>query len=109
MHPLDISTLRQALISQALQHAAPTAYPVSPGMRAAPMGALPSGAPNTPGVPAPSMPNPSMPSPVNVGGAGSATSSQQVAKAAQQAQSPLLDPQTRDIAKTLVQKLLQHM
>lgn len=40
---------------------------------------------------------------------GVATPTQQVTKAAQQAQSPLMDMETRNIAKSLVQKLLQHM
>lgn len=37
------------------------------------------------------------------------TPTQQATKAAQQAQSPLMDMETRNLAKSLVQKLLQHM
>lgn len=40
---------------------------------------------------------------------GAPTPTQQITKAASQAQSPLLDQETRNIAKSLVQKLLQHM
>jgi hypothetical protein len=40
---------------------------------------------------------------------GGADPAQQLASAGQQAQSPLLDPETRDIAKVLVQKLIKHL
>ena len=60
---------------------------------------LPQGAP----VPA----SPVAPRAVNTPGGG--TPAQQVMKTASQAQSPLMDDQTRGIAKQLIQKLMQHM
>ena len=55
--------------------------------------------------PAPASPMP--PQSVNTPGGGTPT--QQVMKTAAQAQSPLMDDQTRAVAKTLIQKLMQHM
>lgn len=108
---LDINALRQALTMQAQARQQPIGYPVNPtAMRVAPNQALPSGAPNTPGVPVPNMPAPAPAAPVNVSRpAGGAAPQQQMAGAAQTAQSPVFDPETRDIAKALVQKLLKHL
>ena len=66
--------------------------------------------------PAPNgMNNPGMPPPpqrpvVNMPGrTGGASPTQQLLKTATTAQSPLMDDGTRQIAKTLIQKLMQHM
>jgi hypothetical protein len=107
--PVDINTLRQALMAQAMRSQAPS-YPVNPAMGTQPTGALPSGMPNTPGQPIPQVPQPPSP-PMNnaTPPPGAPSPAQGVAKAAQQAQSPLLEPQTRDLAKALVMKLMQHL
>lgn len=99
---------------------APTAVPtgqVNPQMMALLRARAMQGATGAPGAaPMPnSMPVPGAPgAPPNPAAAvmarpGGATPTQQVTKAAQQAQSPLMDQGTRTIAKSLVQKLLQHM
>jgi hypothetical protein len=67
-------------------------------------GPMPNGLP-TPGAPG-APPNPAA---AGMARPGAASPTQQVTKAGMQAQSPLLDPETRGIAKQLVQKLLQHM
>ena len=105
-NPVNTLALRQALMARVLGQ---PSYPANPMQMAQPGGQLPSGMPNTPGQPVPSMPSPAQAPQVQAGPRPGATPTQQVTKAAQQAQSPLLDQQTRDIAKTLVQKLLQHM
>jgi hypothetical protein len=74
------------------------------GAQGMPTGSMPNGIP-TPGAPG----APPAPPAAAVGTPGGATPTQQVTKAAQQAQSPLMDQGTRNIAKALVQKLLQHM
>ncbi len=97
--------LQQQIIANALRNRAvypqnPTTQPVSPMMT--------NGGRPTPMPTAPPMPNPSgAAGPMPQG--GPATPNQQVMKAASQAQSPLVDPQTRQLAKGLIQKLMQHM
>lgn len=109
MQPVDMNSLRQMLVARSMAGQGGTGYQNNP-MRVQPMQALPGGAPNIPGQPPMPMPNPPAPSPVNMGQRpGGATPMQQTAKAAQQAQSPMLDQGTRDVAKALVSKLLQHM
>lgn len=64
-------------------------------------------APNSMNAPVPGSPQPT---PNNVARRpGGANPAQAVMKAAAQAQSPLLDPETRNIAKSLIQKLMQHI
>jgi hypothetical protein len=77
------------------------------GAQGGQVGPAPNGLPlgGAPGMP----PNPSaaagpMPAPQ-----GGPSPTQQIMKAAAPAQSPLMDGQTRQIAKTLIQKLMQHM
>lgn len=71
-----------------------------------PNGPIPNSMNGTPAVPM----QPPTPGPINLpSGGGAGTPTQQVTKAAAQAQSPLMDNQTRQIAKTLIQKLMQHM
>jgi hypothetical protein len=60
--------------------------------------------PGAPAVPQPSSASGPMPPPQ-----GGASPSQQIMKKATAAQSPLMDDQTRQIAKSLIQKLMQHM
>lgn len=67
--------------------------------------AMPNGLPINGAAPTPS---PAM-SAANMAGRAGATPNQQVTKAAQQAQSPLMDMETRNIAKQLVMKLMHHM
>ena len=97
---------------------APTQVPQAPNpvMMALLKARAAQGAGGQPTAPAPNgMNNPAMqPQPgapqVNMPGrTGGATPTQQVMKTAGQAQSPMLDPGTRQIAKTLIQKLMQHM
>jgi hypothetical protein len=64
---------------------------------------LPTGGP--PGMPPPPTAT-AGPMPAPQGGASPA---QQIMKGASAAQSPLMDDQTRTIAKSLIQKLMQHM
>lgn len=97
--------LQQQIIANAMRNRAvypqnPTTQPTSPMMT--------NGGRPTPIPTAPPMPNPSgAAGPMPQGGAP--TPNQQVMKAAGQAQSPLVDPQTRQLAKSLIQKLMQHM
>lgn len=77
------------------------------GAQGMPTGPAPNSLPIQGGTPAPAAPVAA--ASVAGGGPGPASPTQQVTKAAQQAQSPLMDQETRNIAKTLVQKLLQHM
>lgn len=107
---INTNALRQALIAHALQQQGATAV-ANPAMRIQPSGPLPGGMPNVPGQPAPqAVPPPGAPPQVNaVPPTGGASPAQGMAKAAQQAQSPLLEPQTREIAKNLVQALMKHL
>lgn len=76
----------------------------------APSAQLPTGGPNTPGPGMPAMPMPGTPPVQNASPRlGGANPTQQVAAAAQGAQSPLLDPETHDIAKALISKLMHHL
>lgn len=75
-----------------------------------PSAPLPTGGPNTPGPGMPQMPIPGTPPVQNAAPpTGGASPTQQTAAAAQNAQSPLLDPETHEIAKALVQKLMKHL
>lgn len=100
--------LQQQIIANAMRNRA--AYPANPTtMGVQPMNPMmTNGGRPTPIPTAPNMPNPSGAS-LPMPGAGQATPVQQVTKAATQAQSPLLDNETRGIAKSLIQKLMQHM
>lgn len=102
--------LQQQIIANAMRNRA--AYPANPTtVGVQPMNPMmTNGGRPTPAPTAPPMPNPSGASaPMPGGSPGQGTPTQQVMKAATQAQSPLMHPETRDIAKTLIQKLMQHM
>ncbi len=111
MPPVDMNGLRQALAAQMMQRQGQPMAPAMPGaMRAMPGQALRGGMPNTPGMPQPGMPQPAGPAPTGMGGQpGAATPPQQASKVAQQAQSPMMDPETRQKAKELALKLMQQM
>jgi len=100
--------LQQQIIANAMRNRA--SYPANPTtMGVQPMNPMmTNGGRPTPMPTAPSMPNPSAAA-AAMPGAGAPTPTQQVTKAATQAQSPLLDNETRGIAKSLIQKLMQHM
>lgn len=103
---IDINNIRQALMSR-LGGGSPG--PVL-GQMSQPAGAMPNGGLPVPGMPAPAMPSPAMPAPGNMGPRpGGASPAQSMAKAATQAQSPLMEPDTREIAKVLIQKLMKHL
>lgn len=88
--------LMQALRNRAALGAAGTPTGPAPNSMNAPVQARPQ----VPG-------SPMQPPAVNTPGGG--TPAQQVMKAAGTAQSPMMDDQTRQIAKSLIQKLMQHM
>jgi hypothetical protein len=73
---------------------------------------VPNAMPAPNGLPLPGAPIPPVP-PAAAGGlprpVGAGTPSQQVMKAAAQAQSPMQDPETRASAKDLILKLMKHM
>jgi hypothetical protein len=92
VNPMMMALLRRRAMmgAQGQPGAGPMPNGVPTGGPPAPMGMPPAGGPGMPGP-------------------GAASPTQQVTKAAAQAQSPLLDQQTRGIAKSLIQKLMQHM
>jgi len=93
VNPMMMALLRARAMQGAQGQPTPGPMPngMPPGGAPAPVGMPPPGGQQVP-------PRPGAPSPA-----------QQVTKAAANAQSPLLDQETRNIAKSLVQKLLQHM
>lgn len=109
--PINTLDLRRALIAQAMQRQNPVAYPSNMGEpRVMPNAALPSGAPNTPGAVVPSTPAPPAPPVVNAAQPqGGANPAQALAQVGAGAQAPGFDQDTRNIAKTLVMKLLKHI
>lgn len=108
MPPVSMAAIQAAL---AARMGAGNGIPMPVGAQMSqPSAPLPTGGPNTPGPGVPAMPVPGTPPTQNAAPRmGGANPTQQTAAAAQQAQSPLLDPETRDIAKTLVQKLIRHL
>jgi hypothetical protein len=100
---VDMSPILEALARRRGGGAAPAMDQVS-----GPMGASPTGGPSTPVAATPQMPqgNPgNMPQQVQSGNAANNAA----LKASQTAQGPQFDPETRDLAKALVQRLLKGL
>jgi hypothetical protein len=104
--PTDMSLIKAAMDRRGMSGGGGGADPMAAQVTA-PTGPTPTGGPNTPTTPPPAAP----PAPAPGGGQAMPTraAAAPMARAAQAAQSPSFDDQTKTIAKALVTKLLQYI
>lgn len=108
---IDMSLIREALARRAQGGLAGGGVPPAVAQQAQPAGATPTGGPNVPGAPPAAAPTPTqaqIPGQTRQLPASSATPPQQAAKAAGAA-TGFPDLETRDMAKTLLAKLVQFL
>lgn len=103
---INMAPILQALARRQMGGAAPMSQQAS-----MPNHQLPTGGASTPvqGQPQPNASLSGMPSQVQQGGAGGQQTQNGALQAGQQAQGPNFDPETRDLAKSLVQRLLKGL
>ena len=107
MPEIDMTAIREALARRGMG-GAPAGGGTTPmsGQLSAPAGSTPTGGPNVPTPPAPTSPTPP---PAGGSNVAPRTAAAPMAKAAQAAQGPNFDGETKMIAKALVTKLIKYL
>ena len=105
MPEIDMTAIREALARRGMG-GAPAGGGTTPmsGQVSAPAGSTPTGGPNVPTPPAPTSP-----APAGAPNVAPRAAAAPMAKAAQAAQGPNFDDETKLIAKTLVTKLIKYL